>query len=379
MVTEIKKNKLSYSQIRTYNDCPQKYKYHYIDRIREVNRSSALLFGTAFDKAIESVLRDVNSHEREVFDKWWTRQKLNNQEVYLPDSLLVVYSNSDFDYDILHDDDLVFIQAKAQELVPEQLAQAQNECGILYDNCQAKKKEKSWSEAEHKFYNICNWFSLRRKGYLMLEANRAKVLPKFRKIIEVQKLIELDNGIGDSLVGYVDLLAEWEDGRTVIFDYKSSTVKYKADSVATSDQLTIYSLSLEIPHAGYIVFGKRIRKNKSKICLKCGFDSSTRAFKTCPANDTGVRCDGQLEQKIINCEVDVDFIIDKIPGHKEDATVNNIEEVNCGIKAGDFPKKLSSCHGPYGICPYFGKCHKNTDEGLIELGGSDGKTLTGSS
>jgi len=354
------KNKLSYSQIRTYAECGLKYKYHYVDKLRPKKRNSALIFGTAFDKAIEATLKDDKVNEREVFDQWWQTQKLNSEDIDIPSSLLVVYSQSDFDPELYTDDDIRFIQAKAQELIPEIYEQSLNNWVDSYDTCLQAKKAGSWTEQQNKYYNICSWLSLRRKAYLMFESHRTKVLPRFKKILAIQETIELDNGQGDTLIGYADLRAVWEDDRTVVFDYKTATVPYKPNEASESPQLALYNHALGNKWVGFIVFRKAIKKIRIKICSKCGHDGTGRKFAKCQ------ECDGDWNVTLkLDCEVQV--IIDEVQPKVEEDNLNYIEVANQGIKSQQFEANPKSCMTIYGPCPYYNKCHNNSDEDLIQL------------
>ena len=52
----MKNTRLSYSACQRYQRCPQEYKFHYVDRIRSAQLKSSLFFGTAIDKAFETLL-----------------------------------------------------------------------------------------------------------------------------------------------------------------------------------------------------------------------------------------------------------------------------------------------------------------------------------
>ena len=95
-------NHLSYSKVNTYKECPRKYKLYYIDKFRPIMIKSALIFGSAIDKAIENSLL----HNRDTFDWDFRFQKINDEETYIPTSLKVSYSNADYDIDLLKQEDL---------------------------------------------------------------------------------------------------------------------------------------------------------------------------------------------------------------------------------------------------------------------------------
>ena len=71
----------------------------------------------------------------------------------------------------------------------------------------------------------------------------------------------------------MDLIEEWEDGKTYLLDNKSSSVKYAEDSAKTGQQLPLYYYikkdDYKLDGVGYIVMSKKINKNKVKTCKKC--------------------------------------------------------------------------------------------------------------
>jgi hypothetical protein len=358
-----KTNVLSYSAVQTYMECGRKYKNRYVDKIRPEAQSSALFFGTAFDRAIESVLQNRDADEKAIFDTWWQKQVLNKQSIDLVDSFLVLYYASDFDSDLFTADDLAFIKAKASELFEDQ-----EDWTTHYWSCAERRKDGSWTEEENKFFNICNWLSLRRKGHLMLEANRTQVLPKIKKVIATQEKIRLENvDTKDTLVGYPDLVAVWEDGSEIVADYKTASKPYKADAVKTSHQLTTYCVALDKTRGAYFVFLKKLLKEKIKTCKKCKHQLINRSYFTCPNEIEGKRCGGELEASLGKIEAQVDILIDDIPKGTEDVVLNTIEAANVGIKNEAFDMNREACYGPHGPCPYIGLCHKNSMKGLVKV------------
>lgn len=364
-VQNIMANRLSYSQLRLYQECSQKYKYSYVDRIRETTKSGALFFGTAIDKSIEAVLQNPAIDEKAVFDGAWARQELNKKMTYLPDSTLVVYANSDMDWDLLKDEDDQFLLAKLAELCPELGDDPQ----IAFERCLGFKKQKAFRnfrESENKYLNLCYWSCLRRKGHLMLDAHRKEVLPKITKVIGTQVKVELGNG-NDTLLGFADLVCEYlGDSKPIIFDYKTSSIEYAEDSARTSPQLTIYSHALGIRRVGYIVFRKGILKNKVKKCSACGFDGTGSRAKTCTSDVSGGRCGGDWIETI-SPSVNIQIITDDVPEQTENVVIENVDMINKAISAGIFFRNFDSCEKPYGSCPYKPLCFKNKMDGLEKL------------
>jgi hypothetical protein len=204
----------------------------------------------------------------------------------------------------------------------------------------------------------------------MIRTFREKIQPKIRKVLALEKEIKLTNDQGDVITGYADLVCEWEDGSVIVFDFKTSTKNYEETSVLTSPQLSLYIFSLfeeyKTRKAGYIVFNKRVLKNKKKVCKNCGYDGSGERHRTCPEIIAGDRCNGVWLEKI-NPEIYTQIIIDEIPQQTENIVIENIEDINTQIKNGVFTRNLGSCVKPWGKCPYFNKCYKNDDSELIKV------------
>lgn len=364
------KQELSHSKLSRFQMCGYSYKLHYIDKIRPVVTHAALLFGSALDNALNILLTEndkENKSERE-FEKSFTMAKINDKEVYLPTNISLVYSNSDYDSDLFTEADYSFITETIKELQLPQHTDYLEVYKQLYD----KKREQgfdSLKEEDKAFYNLMNWTCLRRKGFIMLTSYRKKVLPKLKKVHEVQRKVTLSNNDGDNIIGYVDLIAEVEGyERPIILDNKTSSIEYEADAVLTSPQLSLYTHILEPEYntrmAGFIVLRKQIIKNKQKICSKCGHDGSGGRHKTCDNIIDGKRCNGEWIEKCFP-EAAVQFLVDAIPEATEALVMENVDDINAAIKAGHFTRNLSSCTNWYGgRCAHFGLCYKGSMEGL---------------
>ena len=357
-------NRLSHSSIKLYSECGEKFRLHYQERLREKTKSGALLFGTAFDNATEAALKDRDIDEKAVFDASFTSQDINGTIVHLPDSLLVVYAQSDYDADLFTVEDKRFLLAKAQEL----LGYPGEDIIDLYDQVASRRKQRAYkrfSDNDQKWYNLCNWTCLRRKGHLMLDANRKHVLPHISKVISTQQKIELANSEGDTVIGFADLVAQWDEkNEDIVFDYKTSARAYDDDAVLTSPQLAIYTSALGLRRAGFLVFKKQILKNRVKVCSKCGYDGSGYRTKTCHAEYDGKRCGAEWTETL-SLEAEVQILIDNVPEQLTKIVTENAEMVNRGIKAGVFIRNLDNCVKPYGKCQFYGVCHKNDKSDLV--------------
>ena len=362
--------KLSHSQIARYSQCAKSYQYHYIDKLRPTTTSGALLFGSALDSALNILLleNDLKKAKEEFVIKF-TDGEINGEKVYIPTSTQVVYAYNDFDSDLL--DKKVYKEIK--DIFGEQYGTDISSVLGYYKELTSKKSTQglgSFNESDRKLYSFVNWLSMRAKGMVMLKAYKKKILPKINKVLAVQKEVLLENEDGDSVVGFIDLIADIKDYGVVVLDNKTSAREYAPDSVVTSPQLALYMHSVyeeyKTRKAGYIVLRKNLMKNRVKVCSVCEFDGSSSRHKTCNNVINNVRCNGEWTETI-DPDVFIQFIIDEIPEQTEALVLENANVVNEAIKANIFPRNLNSCNNYYGgQCAYYDLCYKNKPTGLIK-------------
>lgn len=167
---------------------------------------------------------------KNMFVTAWNYQKVDDKEIDLSGRNTIKYSKSDFDESILIDEDRLETVEEGKDP---------------------------------------NWVSLKRKGLMILEAYQTQILPRIKQVLFVQKDIKLENDEGDSFIGFVDFCAVWDDGRTIIFDNKTSSIKYADDSASTSEQLATYFEAtrdeLKVDAVGYVVIPKKVRKKKEPL------------------------------------------------------------------------------------------------------------------
>ena len=233
---------------------------------------------------------------KEIFQDAWSKGEINGQTVDLSKPGVIKFSKADFDESVL----------------------------TLEDEIEIETTEKDQS-----------WVSMKRKGLMILEAYKEQILPRIKEVKFVQKDIKLENADGDSFIGFVDFCAIWEDGRTIIFDNKTSSIKYAVDSASTSEQLATYFEAtkdeIKIDAVGYVVIPKKMRKQKlPRVPIEVVI--------------------GEIDEKIVN------------------KTFETYDDVLNGIKLGKFPctrqDENGCCSAPWG-CDYFNYCESN------------GKDLTG--
>lgn len=286
---------LSYSASEKYQTSPRAYYFHYILRIRQAGIGSALLFGNAIDGALNQLLVPVGDTSAEdLFIDLWSQQEINGEKRDLAVATDIKYSKADLDPDILTEEDKIDIAAGLNP----------------------------------------SWVSLQRKGLMIIAAYREQVMPHIKRVIAVQKHITLSNATGDTFVGFVDMICEWEDGRILIVDHKTSSIKYAADSVKTSKQLATYveacKQDLHVDGAAYIVLPKKFRKYKEP----------------------------RVPIEVIFGEISEDLI---------ENTFQEYDRTLAGIKAEEFPCLAPQCNMPWGDCCYKNLCVFGDMTGLIEM------------
>ena len=316
-------NKISHSSINRYLTCPKSYKLHYIEKIRPKALKSALIFGGALDKGLNVLLSHKPLQEaKEAFKKAWETTYYNNELINLQKDQRVIYSKSDIDEDLLK-----------------------------HFNSSHENK---------------GWYSLLLKGYLMLEAYQAEIIPQFSLIWDVQKPISLKNSEGDEVMGFVDFKAVF-NGKKVLFDNKSSSIKYAPDSPNNSQQLVLYSyVENDCDQIGFVVMNKKINKQKKKICSKCGFDGSHTRHTSCNNEINNIRCKSSFIETI-NPKCDIEIITNVVQLSDEERVLNDTDKANSGIRNKQFNPNYSSCEGKFGRCEYWSLCHETSMEGLTVL------------
>lgn len=358
-------NRLSHSSLSRFQTCPTSFNYHYNKRLRSTVSSSALFFGTAVDVAITALL--TNEDPQLAFDKAWEYQDVNGKREYLPTSTSIVYSNSDFDMDLLVEEDYQKIAEKSQLTsdIAYEITEVYKEKEYLgFDGLQHDRKV---------FLNLVNWHCLYRKGLIMIKSFKEQILPNIEEVLGSQVKVDLDNGEGDSVLGFADMVVRYKGfDKPIILDLKTSSRDYDKDiAVTTSPQLSLYLHALSAQYedtrlAGYVVLNKQIRKNKTKACSKCGKNGTGQRHKTCDSEVNKERCNGEWIEKI-DPEAKIQVLIEEIPEQTENIVLENVESINRAIDNGNFYRNLSSCQRPWGPCEFFRKCYHNTNEGLVQL------------
>ena len=182
---------VSYSQLRTYLTCPQRYGFNYVMSAEWERKSAALPFGSAVHKAVEAYYRTLQETGEilsvevvvDVFDRVFKQQILN-------------------------------------------------------------------SEVEIVFKDGEDFASLRKQGVELLKVFHSEVKPQ--KIVGVEvpfsvKIPDLANGGGFlpiRLVGYLDLVEADSDGGYLIIELKTSSQRFSPIKLEHDLQSTVYSYAM---------------------------------------------------------------------------------------------------------------------------------------
>lgn len=379
-----KSNRLSHSSVSTYLSCGYKYKMHYIERLRSTQTHAALLYGAALDKALDALLQDHARNNidylmqtyNNIFINNWRKGEVNKQQVDLYDNPDIVYAATDVDFKLFTDKDYLSFMSALQGAYAAAgtLTSPTNEAIIeLYKTIQKRKEANGWENLgidERKFFNYINWHSMAIKGRLMIKAYLEEIIPNIQQVLATQKPITIAGPDGDSITGFVDLIAKWKDGRVIIFDNKTSAREYEQDAVLKSQQLALYTHALEHEYntrtAGFIVLRKMIDKDPTKKCSKCGMDGTGNRGRTCTNVINDSRCSGDWIE-VLRPKARIQVLINNIPEQYENVTMENFAEVNHAIKAEVFPRNFNSCQMGSWRCPYYNLCHYGSNKGLVKI------------
>lgn len=322
---------VSYSALECFEQCSEKYRLRYRERLSSEKIPSPLFFGSAIDAAIELLLLRKKQclSEREldllltedaysIFDK--TMREQNGQ--LLERNPLCEYFYSDFDITLLTKEDFSYL-SKAYPSIED--------WNDFFTYC--KKYIKTHGELKPgsriAFNNIC-WLSLYRKGELMIAAYEKDILPEIHEVFDIQKEIELVNDSGDKLRGKIDFIASFRDEPTIkyLVDNKTSSESYKEDSVANSVQLAIYCEAEACDRGAYAVLEKKMRMREPR--------ARTQLIKD--------KVSDEQKQKVFD---------------KLEIQLNNISRDNFSKK--DSPKE---CHFFGRSCEFFNLCWNGKIDGL---------------
>lgn len=215
---------ISYSACERYLTSSMSYFLHYLLKLRPVEVGSALHFGNAIDRGLNSLLKDKDAEKaKKAFELEF--KMADGEDARKPG--VVKYSQADLDESLIEN-----VQ------VPE------------------------WHDK--------SWYSLLEKGKIIIDAYNVQVLPKIKEIHAIQHRINVKNTNGDVFIGIVDLIVTWEDGRRLLIDNKTASKKYDDNAIDESAQLCTYWELLKdefkLDGVGFLIIPKGIRKKKEPRC-----------------------------------------------------------------------------------------------------------------
>lgn len=370
--------RLSFSSKNKWLQCPASYKFHYVDKWRPIIISSPLIFGSSIDNALNIMLEnkdnpDVLTMAQLEFQKNWEQgQDSLRQTVDLPLNPNIRYSKYDFDPDLLEKKDWAeLFKYNSNFFDMKNVTDEKLKAGVEWLDI---------PEEDRMVLNYSNWLCMSRKGHLLLEAYYTDILPHIKKVIAVQKTVELLDEDGNNLNGVIDFVAVLQDGRVAIVDNKTSSTEYDDDSVSGSEQLATYQEILnifaedpenqwshKIDCCAYAVMSKKLIKDITKTCKDCNHIGQG-SHKTCDNLISGKRCNGEWV-KIKKFDVKTQFITGVISDKFAQEVLENVTTVKSCIELGLFPKNYSACKNMFGNpCSFLGLCHKGKTDGLVNVG-----------
>jgi hypothetical protein len=357
----------SYSQNNTYIACPAYWQAQYKEKWFSLNEGAALYFGSAIDHAVTELLKSNAVDFVKLFKEKWFSTIKDKQVFQIFDNDNLVYSNSDFDEDVLTNSDQVTMLGWSNEL-----HLFGHDPIRIFKEIQAKKRNpyKHPTKEELKYFNRVSWLCLEQKGILLLNAFNTQFVPKIEKVIDTQKYVRLEDGL-DSITGVIDMVLQIEGYKDpVIFDLKTAAQPYKASDLEMSQQLTLYAAmkakEYNTQNVGYVVLCKNIPKVITNTCLSCGHVAASR-HQTCNAlTSTGSRCNGAWKEvKVLKPEVQV--MVGVKTENDQLTLLTDYANIIEAMRNNIIYKNSSKCLNWWGSrCIFFDKCWNGSTEGLVK-------------
>lgn len=270
--------KISHSAKEMFLQCGEKYRLHYIERLRSPILGSPLFLGSAFDEALGSLLLKYKPKEKRskqeqklaeadhftILDNELLTKEHNGETVHLPTFRYASYFTKDFTPELLDEEDLLYINSTADRLGYEALTK--EGCEDFVKSCRQEiKGKKALDKDAQVLFNLIHWCCCRRKLRFLLEMYEKDVIPQLEEVYSVQKKVELSDG-EHSLVGYIDFVASFKDepGVKYVCDNKLSSKAYPEDAIDDAVQLATYCEHEATNRACFVVTEKGLRKRDPK-------------------------------------------------------------------------------------------------------------------
>jgi len=158
---------ISFSGYKKYMTCPKMYQYHYIDKDRPGQTTSALRFGSIMDEVINSILLN-DQKEPYIMLHELCKQACQDDMMFYPD---------DLDVDLI---DLVEVDKYAR-------SKGWKGTDISKALKSFMKTQENLSKNQMQVLKKATWNSLHSKGHAMLDGFIKWVLPLIDEVHDVQK------------------------------------------------------------------------------------------------------------------------------------------------------------------------------------------------
>lgn len=337
---------LSHSARGKYDHCPRMFDLHYNEKLRPAGSTSALLFGSAIDKACENYMLDrVPLRARAIFKEEWKKLQEEEHEAF-------EFHNNDFDHELL--------------------VQPDNEL-LLKDTIYTSVSDLVKAGEDKERIDYARWISMYRKGGLLVNKFIEWVDENVAEVLGCQVKIELEDENGNTVPGLADFVIKIHGyDKPILIDLKTAARYYERNSVKESEQLALYyyylknSIYPDMERAAFLVLNKQIKKNRTKTCTKCGHVTHGRE-QTCAAGGKGKnRCNGEFTIDI-DPEVVLQYIHDEIPQDFIEATIEKFNLRVKDIEAKKFEPNWEGCDRYFGReCPYKQYCLTGCMTGLVK-------------
>lgn len=365
--------RVSNSQRSLYLTCGRKYYYRYKKKMRSRAKGSALFYGSAFDSASDVLFHQRDLHaSKEKFTELWMAHEQN---------LNCKFSKTDLDVRLYEPSDIAKLEAAAGNLNHSKAkGEFDKDSDVIKLIKDIKKlKEQSFTRdltlEEDKFLHYATVLSMLRKGYLMLESFYKNILPKISKVISTQTKVEVQDGLGNEITGYIDLLCEMENyelpngrklaaGDLVVADVKTAGQAYweKLDNLEGSDQLDTYLASPSVQSIQttnlvcYMAISKQVSKDEKSFCKSCGNEKKS-SHKTCNAEIDSKRCGGEWNEQVTYfCQHKI--VIGERNLNEAIRVYEDYDYTVKAIQAEIWIRNRESCNAYGAICEYSSICGK---------------------
>lgn len=317
---------LSISGFKRFMLCPKFYDYYDNQGDRPEQNSSPLAIGTIVDTVVEGKLKGEDINFRDLIAPYRGQR--------------IVFKTDDLDID--------FVNIKQVKEYAQSLGWSGKDIKKALKDFMQNQAE--LSDNQYDVLSLATWQSIDVKIEAMLAAFDKWIMPKIKRVISTQE--HLDDGVTH---GYLDFIAETTDGKTVLFDLKTSKNSYDKDAVLYSPQLSLYAAMKGVDYAGYIVLTKTLSKNKEKTCSTCDFAETGGNRKKCP------ECKTELNFTV-NPTSYAQYLVNKVPKYNKDLTKEAMYETIKCIDNGVFPRNLNTCKWVFGeSCQYINKCWRKSN------------------